>query len=67
MILRPRAIRGILQPLDRPVRITRRWRLNRLSAWLTLQFRYLIFHGPCTIVVQGTRGSGSSTPAPGGA
>ena len=56
MVLRPRALRGILQPLDRPIRITRHWRMNRLSAWLTLQFRYLVFHGPCTIVVQGSRG-----------
>ncbi|WP_129792341.1 hypothetical protein [Sphingosinicella sp. CPCC 101087] len=56
MVLRPRALRGIVQPLGRPVRITRHWRLAYLSAWLTLQFRYLVFHGPCTLIVQGTRG-----------
>jgi hypothetical protein len=56
MVLRPRALRGIVQPLGRPMRITRHWRLGHLSAWLTLQFRYLVFHGPCTLVVQGTRG-----------
>lgn len=55
LVLRPRALRGLVRPLGRPVRITRHWRLN-LSAWLTLQFRYLVFHGPCTLVVQGTRG-----------
>lgn len=55
MVLRPRALRGLLQSASEPVRITRRWRLG-LSAWLTLQFRYLIFHGPCTLIVEGTRG-----------
>ena len=56
MVLRPRALRGIVQPRGRPVRISRHWRLGHLSAWLTLQFRYLVFHGPCIIIVQGTRG-----------
>jgi len=56
MVLRPRALRGILQPIGRSVRITRHWRLARLSAWLTLQFRYLVFHGPCTLIVEGGRG-----------
>jgi hypothetical protein len=55
MVLRPRALRGLLRTASEPVRITRRWRFG-LSAWLTLQFRYLIFHGPCTFVVEGARG-----------
>lgn len=55
LTIRPRALRGIVHPAARPVLITRHWRLN-LSAWLTLQFRYLVCHGPCTLVVQGTRG-----------
>jgi hypothetical protein len=38
------------------MRISRHWRLRHLSAWLTLQFRYLVFHGPCTLIVEGTRG-----------
>ena len=56
MVLRPRALRGIVQPAGQPIRISRHWRLGHLSAWLTLQFRYLVFHGPCTLIVQGTRG-----------
>jgi hypothetical protein len=56
MVLRPRALRGLVQPIGRPLRITRRWQLGTLSAWLTLQFRYLVFHGPCTLIVQGGRG-----------
>jgi hypothetical protein len=55
LVLRPRALRGLVQSVAEPVRITRRWRLG-LSAWLTLQFRYLIFHGPCTLIVEGARG-----------
>lgn len=56
MVLRPRALRGIVQPIGQSVRITRHWRLARLSAWLTFQFRYLVFHGPCTLIVEGGRG-----------
>lgn len=56
MVVRPRALRGLVQPIENPVRISRHWRLGQLSAWLTLQFRYLVFHGPCTLIVQGTRG-----------
>ena len=56
MVVRPRALRGLIQPIGRPMRISRHWRLAHLSAWLTLQFRYLVFHGPTTLVVQGTRG-----------
>lgn len=55
LVLRPRALRGLLQETATPLRITRRWRFG-LSAWLTLQFRYLIFHGPCTFIVEGARG-----------
>ncbi len=56
MVVRPRALRGLVRPVGAPVRITRHWRLNRLSAWLTFQFRYLVFHGPVTLLVQGNRG-----------
>ena len=65
MVLRPRALRGVVQPLGRPMRITRHWRLAHLSAWLTLQFRYLVFHGPCTLIVQGTRGVRLEAAGPG--
>lgn len=56
MVLQPRSLLGVIQPIKRPMRITKHWRLGHLSAWLTLQFRYLVFHGPCTLIVQGTRG-----------
>ncbi len=56
MVLQPRCLAGVLQRCDRPLRITRHWRLGTLSAWLTLQLRYLAFHGPVTVLVHGTRG-----------
>lgn len=55
LVLRPRALRGLMQDTAAPVRITRRWRFG-LTAWLTLQFRYLVFHGPAVFILQGGRG-----------
>ena len=65
MVLRPRALRGIVQPLGHATRITRHWRLASLSGWLTLQFRYLVFHGPATLIVQGRRGVRLEQAGPG--
>jgi hypothetical protein len=56
MVLQPRNLVGVLQPRNRPVRITSHWRLRSPSAWLTLQLRYLVFHGPARLVVKGCRG-----------
>lgn len=56
MVIQPRALVGLIQPTSRQVSISRYWRLNLLSAWLTFQFRYIVFHGPCTLIIQGTRG-----------
>ena len=55
-VLLPRHIVGVLQKRGAPLRITRHWRLFSLHAWLTLQLRYLVFHGPVTLVVKGCRG-----------
>lgn len=56
MVLQPRCLVGIVQRRDRPLRITRHWRLRSLHAWLTLQLRFLVFHGPVTLLVAGARG-----------
>ncbi len=56
MVLQPHNLVGVLQFKDRPVRITSHWRLGSLTAWLTLQLRYLVFHGPGSLVVKGCRG-----------
>lgn len=55
LVLQPRNLVGVVQPIDRPIRIRRRWLFN-LSALITLQFRYLVFEGPGRLIVQGCRG-----------
>jgi uncharacterized protein (AIM24 family) len=55
LVLQPRSLVGLVQPIDRPMRIRRQW-LFSLSALITFQFRYLIFEGPGRLVVQGCRG-----------
>lgn len=55
-VLQPRSVVGIVHPRGRPVRISRHWRLNSFHAWLTLQLRYLVFHGEAILLVQGYRG-----------
>lgn len=54
--LQPRSLVGVIQRRGTPIHIESHWRLGSLSAWLTLQLRYLVFHGPATLIVQGCRG-----------
>ena len=56
LVLQPRALVGIVQARNCPVRIERKWRIAHLKAWMTLQFRYIVFHGPVKLVVKGCRG-----------
>ena len=56
LVLQPRALAGVVQQRGQRVRITRHWRIGSLHAWLTLQLRFLVFHGPCRLVLQGSRG-----------
>lgn len=62
MVLQPRGLVGVIHPVGAPPRITRHWRLASLHAWLTLQLRYLVFHGPCRLLLKGCRGV-QATPA----
>lgn len=55
LVLQPRSLVGVVQRADAPIRIRRRWVFG-LSAWITLQFRYLVFEGPGRLLVQGCRG-----------
>lgn len=55
-VLHPRALVAVVKKTDRRLRITSHWRLFSLHAWLTLQLRYLMFHGPCLLVLKGGRG-----------
>ena len=56
LILRPSFLAGVITKGDEPLRIRRRWALFRWQAWLTLQFRFFEFVGPCRLIVAGTRG-----------
>ena len=55
-VLQPRALAALAQPIGQHLRITSHWRLLSLKAWLTLQLRYLVFHGPARLVLKGGRG-----------
>lgn len=55
-VLQPRALAAVVQRQGDPLRITSHWRLTSLHAWLTLQLRYLVFHGPVRLVIMGRRG-----------
>jgi hypothetical protein len=56
VVLQPRSLVGVVSRNGTPIRITRHWRLGSLHAWLTLQLRYLVFHGPAKLIVKGCRG-----------
>jgi hypothetical protein len=56
LVLQPRCLAGIVQDTNHPIRITRHWRLGNLSSWLTLQLRYIVFHGPVKLVLKGNNG-----------
>ena len=64
IVLQPQHLVGVLHPRNVPVRMSSVWRLFSLHAWLTLQFRYLVFHGPATLVVKGCRGVRIETAQP---
>jgi len=65
MVVQPRSLAGVVKPVGVPVHITRHWRLGSVHAWLTLQFRYLVFHGPCRLILKGCRGVRAEQPEPG--
>ncbi|GGB59115.1 hypothetical protein GCM10010833_12390 [Blastomonas aquatica] len=56
LVLKPRALLGVLKARGDRLSIQRNWRILSLVSWMTMQFRYLTFEGPCTLIVQGNRG-----------
>ncbi len=52
----PRSLAGVVHPIRRPLRVTTHWRLGTLNAWLTMQLRHVVFHGPARLIVKGGRG-----------
>lgn len=55
-VLHPRALAAVVQKQGQPLRITSHWRLFSLNAWLTMQLRFLVFHGPARLIIKGGRG-----------
>lgn len=55
-VCQPRSLAGVIQDRGKPIRISRHWRLGSLQGWLTLQLRFLVFHGPGQLVMKGCRG-----------
>ena len=56
MVVQPRALAAVITQRGKQVMITRHWQIGRMHAWLTLQLRYLVFHGPITLIIKGCRG-----------
>lgn len=56
VILRPSFLGGVIQPDDHPLQIRRHWQLLRWQSWVTGQFRFFEFVGPCRLIVAGSRG-----------
>lgn len=56
IVLQPRALLGVAKARGHRLQIQRIWRIGWLISWITLQFRYVLFHGPCTLIVQGGNG-----------
>jgi hypothetical protein len=56
IILRPSFIVGAQADGKSRLVIKRRWQIFRWQSWITLQFRFFEFVGPCQLVIAGSRG-----------
>lgn len=56
LVLRPSFLAGAVVAEGDRLHIRRRWQFFRWQAWVTLQFRFFEFHGPCRLIVAGKRG-----------
>lgn len=56
LVMRPSFLAGAVGPGGAKVRIRRHWRLFTMQSWVTGQFRYFEFVGPCRLLVAGSRG-----------
>jgi hypothetical protein len=54
--IRPKNMVGVIHPRNKLVSLSSHWRLGSLQAWLSMQLRYLVFHGPVDIIIKGSRG-----------
>ena len=55
-VCQPRSRAGVIQDPRRPMRNTRHWRLGSMQSRLTMQRRFLVFHGPGQLIAKGCRG-----------
>jgi hypothetical protein len=56
IVLRPSFLAGLVGAGGSRPRIRRHWRLFTMQSWVTGQFRYFEFVGPCRLLVAGSRG-----------
>jgi hypothetical protein len=56
LVLRPRFLAGVILEQGQRLKIRRHWRLFHWQAWVTGQFRFFEFMGPCRLVLTGSRG-----------
>lgn len=56
IVLRPSFLAGAIGRQDGKLDIRRHWRLFTMQSWVTGQFRYFEFAGPCRLLVAGSRG-----------
>ncbi len=56
IVLRPSFLKAVILAGDVRLKIRRHWRLFTWQSWVTLQFRYFEFAGPCRLLVAGRRG-----------
>ena len=56
LVCKPRCLAGVIKQRGEDVHISRHWRLFNLHSWLTLQLRYLVFHGACQLIIKGDHG-----------
>ena len=56
LVFQPRGLVGLIVHGQQKPSISSHWRLASLHAWLTLQLRFIVFRGPVTLIVRGTRG-----------
>jgi hypothetical protein len=56
LVVRPSFLAGVVTTAGARLRIRRRWQLLRWQAWVTLQFRFFEFVGPCRLILAGSRG-----------
>ncbi|MDD3180779.1 MAG: hypothetical protein PHQ04_10580 [Opitutaceae bacterium] len=56
LVLRPSFLAGVIALAGRQLRIRRHWRIFTWQSWITGQFRYFEFCGPCRLLIAGSRG-----------